>query len=424
MKQFLITLIFGFFLLNISIAQTPRLEIHHIGAGDGDATLIIAIDSTIAHDITGAVVWDTCAVLIDAQRSSGGREVWRYVRDTISARFPTRLKLDYIVLSHEHIDHYGGLTNLINEAVGAGWTISGVVTRRAVPSATITNSGTEIDSCYSNVTLNSGIGVRLTAFYNAIRNNHIPQPALVVGNNLLHYKNFVNISMECIAALGSTYNSNGSSILSFLPSNGNGTFTAKSENDLSYGWLIKFQGFHYTSFGDLGGLNSGNYVDGESYVTDYLLHRFDDADYHLCAHKVSHHGSAESTTPQFAATNNIFLAVIPASLKAYGSSTKPLPTQTAIQNLISNPNSTNLLYTFIPKPPLVLASYWTYNNLQYYNDVTLKIIGGPSYPDKGENLPIVVSQRIKDLNFNYLGAASIIPVNCTKGHNWNAMDTD
>lgn len=404
-------------------AQVPRLELHHIGAGDGDATLVIAIDSTTAYDINHAVVWDTCVVLIDGQRSSGGREVWRYVRDTLHAKFPNRLKLDYIVLSHEHIDHYGGLTNLIDSAKTRGWSISGVITRRAIPSEKITNAAAEIDTCYSNITLNDGIGVSLQAFYNTITAFHIPRPTLVVDSDLFHYRKFVNISMVCVAAVGVTHAQNGTDLIHFLPANSNGTFTAKSENDLSFAWLLSFQGFHYTTFGDLGGVNSGNYVDGESYITDYLRHKFNNSCYHICVHKVSHHGSAESTTPKFAAINNISLAVIPASLKVYGRSIYPLPTQTAIQNLLGNPGKTNILYTFIPQQPTHQASYWTYNYLQYYNDVILKIVGGPGYPKSGESLPITVIQHTKDLNFNYLGAPSVSHFNCTKGHNWNAMDT-
>lgn len=418
MKTTLLSLI-GSLVLSCSLfAQTPRLEIHHIGAGDGDATLIIAIDSTKEYNIADEVIWDTCVVLIDGQRSSGGDEVWRYVRDTISSRFPNRLKIDYIVVSHLHIDHYGGLTNLINNAVAAKWTITGVVTRAVVPSAKITNAGEEIDTCYSDIIMNNPAGVRIKAFYKAITDNGIGQPVLVVGDNLFHEKNFVNISMQCIVSVGTTYNSLGTELYTFLPNNGNGTYTAKSENDLSYGWLISFQGFHYTSFGDLGGVSAGNYVDGESYVTDYLIHRFDDADYHLCVHKVSHHGSAESTTKQFAKLNNIFLAVIPACLRAYGTSHNPLPTQTAIQNLLSNPLTTNILYTFIPYNPGIQSSYWMYNNLQYYNDVILKVVDGPGTPNYGENLPIQLIQRRKNLDYSYAGASSFLIVNCTKGHNW------
>lgn len=418
MKTTLLSLIGSLVLSCNLFAQTPRLEIHHIGAGDGDATLIIAIDSTTAYNIVDEVIWDTCVVLIDGQRSSGGEEVWRYVRDTISTRFPHRLKIDYIVVSHLHIDHYGGLTNLINSAVAAHWTITGVVTRKAIHNDSITNSGDDIDTCYSDIILNNPEGVKIKAFFKTVTDNGINQPALTVGNELFHSQKFVNLSMQCIATVGTTYNTNGSGFYTFLTKNVNGTYTAKSENDLSFGWLISFQGFHYTSFGDLGGVSKGNYVDGESYVTNYLVNRFQDLNYHLCVHKVSHHGSAESTTTQFAAANNIFLAVIPACLRAYGTSKNPLPTQTAIQNLLSNPNTTNLLYTFVPYNPGIQSSYWTYNNLQYYNDVIVKVIGGPGEPDKGFNLPIQLIQRTKNLNYTYAGASTFNTINCTKGHNW------
>jgi len=405
-------------------AAQPFLEIHHIGCGDGDATLLLAVDSTGTNLFTGQPIWDTCTVLIDGQREGAGPEVWRYVRDTITARFPTRKILDFIVVSHLHIDHYGGLTDLITDAVAARWRITGVVTRSVLNTATITNSGGEIDTCYSDIQLNVSWGAKKNAFFQAITDNNIAQPALIVGGNLFHYKGFKNISMECIVTVGATYNSAGDGNLIFIPEtySGSGFYKAKSENDLSYGWLLSFQGFHYTSYGDLGGVNSSRYVDGETPVTNYLVHRFDDDDYHICVHKVSHHGSAESSTKQFAAANNIFLAVFTASLRAYGRSTKPLPTETAIKNLLSNPKTTQLLFTFVPMNPGIPASYWKFQNLQYYNDVIVKVNGGPGYPDNGENLPFTVVQSQKNLDYSYTGVVTVTTYNCTKGHNWSLGD--
>lgn len=418
--------IFLLFFFKGVLAQSPLLEIHHIGAGDGDGTLIIAIDKTGINPFTQQSVWDTCVVLIDAQREGGGKEVWRYVRDTIETRFPKRKKLDYIVLSHLHIDHYGGMTNIVNQAVSRGWTIDGAITRKGIVTNNITNSGQEIDTCYSDIQLNTSFSGKLNTFFRTLEYHGIEQPALTVGGNLFHTKHFQNIYMQCIVSAGTTYNQNGDGLLVFLPSAGNSMYKAKSENDLSYGWIIGFQGFHYTSFGDLGGADGSRYVDGETPVTNFLSHYFDDADYHLCVHKVSHHGSAESTTQAFAAANNIALAVIPASLRAYGRSVKPLPTQTAILNLLSNPKTTYILYTFVPNNPGTLASFWTYNNLKLYNDVIIKIDAAPDYPDYGENLPIRVIQAQKDLDYNYTGTHSDELFNCTKGHNWNVqeMDTD
>ncbi len=409
--------------LSVSLyAQVPFLEIHHIGAGDGDATLILAVDSTGTNLFTGNPIWDTCAVLIDGQREGGAGEIWRYVKDTLDARFPGRKTLDYMVVSHLHIDHYGGLAKVITNAVAANWKIKGVVTRRqlvySAKGIDVIAGPDAIDTCYSDVKVSNPNGVKLKAFFKAVTTNAIKQLTVQPHNNLFDPNNFRNISMECIVAGGVTI-SGYDSLYTFLPATKQklGNFGPKSENDLSYGWLLTFQGFHYVTLGDLGGKSGGNYVDGETPVTDYLVHRFDDADYHLCAYKVSHHGSAESTTKETVELNKPTLAVFPASLRTYGSSTKPLPTRSAIEQMDSL--TTTRLYTFIPQNPTKLASYYTYNYLRYYNDVILKITGGPSHPDYGENLPITIMQVKKNLDFTYPPGPPVVTViNCTKGHLW------
>jgi len=437
MKTTLLSLFCILWLMTDVCAQTPRLEIHHIGAGDGDATLIIAIDSTTAYSpFTGAVKWDTCVVLMDGQRKgSTGKEVWRYVRDTIRANFPNRLTIDYMVVSHLHIDHYGGLINVLDSVYAnkqTGWKIKSAVTRKMLLETTPPypgNTTTVLDSCYSDINATNPDGTTLNSFFQKLERDSINQILVQPTENLFVIKSFINISMYCIVAGGVTIEPVSNILFSFLPyktdAYGNKKYYNRNENDLSYGWFLTFQGFHYVSMGDLGGVNGGSYVDGETPVTDYLTGTFTNADYHLCSYKVSHHGSAESTIGTFVTRNNPTLVIVPACLRTYGSSTNPLPTQTAIQNLLANGTSTGInqttktavQYTFIPYNAGTQSSYWEYQNLQYYNDVILKLVGGPG---KGQNITFTLTQVPKNLNYSYGGAPakSTVTFTCNKGHNW------
>jgi len=419
MKKIFVQIIFSLILFSgysSVYSQIPHLQIHHIGAGDGDATLILLVDSVGTNLFTNAPIWDTCTILIDGQREGGGKEVWRYVNDTVRYYFPNRLVIDAIIVSHLHIDHYGGLINLITNAIAQNWKINKVITRAAVISQ-LADPNNVIDSCYSDITVINPNSTKVNTFFKTVRDNNINQPAITAGAYLYQGR---TISIRCIVSVGAALNNSGG-VTIFLPETyqGSGLYKAKNENDLSYGFLVAFQGFHYVTMGDLAGVNGSNYVDGESFVTKYLDGYYNAVDYHLCSYKVSHHGSAESTTEEFARLNNPFLAVIPASLRAYGRSTNPLPTQTAITNLQANPNGTTVLYTFIPNNPSTLASWWTFDNLQYLADIILKI-SATGYPESGDPLPITVVKAIKNSsNYAYLpGGVSVKTYKCTKGHDW------
>ncbi|CAK8725541.1 hypothetical protein KKHLCK_16980 [Candidatus Electrothrix laxa] len=80
--------------------MTWKLEIHHLDVGQGDSTLILV------KELVNNQVLIRKSVLIDGGPSSEGPTVAQYVQNTCG------MKLDIIILSHNHNDHYGGLLNL------------------------------------------------------------------------------------------------------------------------------------------------------------------------------------------------------------------------------------------------------------------------------------------------------------------------
>lgn len=417
-----ISLIISFVIVScayhLSFAQ-PYLQIHHISGGYGDATLIIAVDQSKVE----GKLWDTCVVLIDGQSSGGvGQEVWRYTKDTLLSLFPTRKKIDYIVVSHMHTDHYLGVQKVIENVLAEKWIVDQIFLPSMITNAT--NPGGVDDACYEDEyeeDLSDASGSKASKFITYVQSSGIPYGYFPITKDLFFYKNLANMKMECIVAGGATINPKNNSIYSFLVDG-----KVRNENDLSYGFLISFAGFHYTTMGDLGG-TTARYTDGETYATNYLVGHFAGSPYHLCANKISHHGSSESTTVDFVTRNNPTIPVIPASLKSYGSSKNPLPTQSVITNLLNNgtptglntsTNTLRIVYTFIPKNPTAQESYWTYNNLQYYNDVILKV----AYPTSNlTNRSILMIQvpKLFDTNGNPIYDTPITEfITCTKGHNW------
>jgi len=403
-----------------TFSQTPPyLQIHHIGGGYGDATLIIAVDKPK----TGTKTWDTCVVLIDGQSSAGvGEEVWRYVKDTVHALFPFRKIIDYIVVSHMHTDHFLGVQPIIENAITDSWAVGYI----GLPSLINDNPNGVDDDCYAE-TSSTSYTKKASDFRSFISTCGYPNGIIEIKSDLFHWKNFSNMTLECIVAGGATIDPADSSVYSFLR---NGK--VKNENDLSYGWLLTFQGFHYVSLGDLGGPGSSAYSDGETPVTEYLVGRFYGTGYHLCANKISHHGSAKSTYTDFVTYNNPSLAVIPGALKVFNGTA--LPTQDAITRLLNNANGTNnnvlntstatsIVYTFIPSNPSVQSSYWTSGRLQYYQDVILKIeaVDQNEYVENERTFTIICVP--KDSDFSYTNPS--LPARtkgvflCDKFHEWD-----
>ncbi len=311
------------------------LEIHQIGRGEGDSALILGEDVNATTDKLEPFV-----ILIDAQRyAKSAYSVWEYVRDTVETRFPGRKTIDFIVSSHIHVDHFGGMETFIGNALDSRWRIGGIVDQFAIDYSHLDFTGADIYECYDDIDakVSKTSAEKYIVFTRRVGLERIPiQPG--PRGNLFYYKNFKNIKFNCLAANGVTIRGNNPIV--FLKSVGVNKFKVDSENDLSFVWMLSFQGFHYYTGGDIGG-GGGGYVDGETPVVNYMGSFFGGRSFHMCAMKVSHHGSTHSTNDTFLGATSPTISIVPASLRTFNGTA--LPTAYTLGRLKGI--GTNLLYT-------------------------------------------------------------------------------
>lgn len=377
------------------------LEIHQIGRGDGDSALILGEDLNAANNLEPFVV------LIDGQRYPRySQSVWEYVRDTVERRFPGRKTIDFVITSHIHQDHYGGMVHLFERLREADWRINGVVDQFSLDNSRLDITGESVYECYDDVDYND-IKNSKARYYHYV-NDNLRRVAVQPANNLFFLKGLRNISMRCLAANGGSINQAGNPFI-FLKDAGNGKFKVDSENDLSFVWMLSFQGFNYFTGGDIGG-GGGVYVDGETPITRYMGALFKGRPFHMCALKVSHHGSRHSTNDFFLNNTNPTLAVVPANLRTFSGTA--LPTLETLQKLTDHP--TNIRYAFIANGNTI-QNYSTARNLTGFRDVMIHIPAPPGFPAVNEGLRMRIVQQMRDTDYVPTGGATeIMP--CTKDH--------
>jgi competence protein ComEC len=386
--------------------SAQSLEIHQIGLSDGDASLFVIIDSTVANLPLFPKRADTTVILIDAHREYIAEPLYNYV-DSILKQKLHRPILDYIVLSHVHIDHYGSMVEVMDTLLNRGDSITMVVDRINAGGINLNWPANPADTCYDDI-LTPNPRAAASAYQAYVRNKSTNAPirfrwgSIPVSANLLQFKNLSNISMTCLSIGGLCYQPNGT-IGPFIPTSGNG-YKPKNENDLSISFLLKFQGFRYFTGGDLGG--GGTYSDGETPISTYLQNTYG-ANFHVCAFKVSHHGSAHSTNATFISKMNPTLAIIPAALRSYRGT--KLPTATVI-NALATANVVMRRTYVSGNPGSPLNDQW----LLYYQDVVL-VIGAP--PGMGAPINMTVTTRIRNaFTKEFYGPPVTTTVTCNKTH--------
>lgn len=389
------------------------LEVHQVGRGDGDSALIIAVDTT-AFGIP-----DTVVVLIDGQRSkAAAASVWNYIQDTVGARFPGRKIIDFIITSHIHQDHFGGMMTIMDSMHYNGWqlgfldnnnmNLGGVVDQFSLNTSHLDLEGQGVYQCYDSIDYRV-VKVK-AAQYNAYVNANQFRIAAQPSNNLFHNKGFSNISFICLAANGVTIGMNGEPEV-FLDPSGNDKYKVKSENDLSFAWLLSFQGFHYFTGGDIGG-GGGGYANGETPIAAYMGSFFPTHNFHVCAMKVSHHGSAHSTNDLFLRATNPTLAVVTGNLRSFRGTA--LPTYETLNKLNHFGSALRYAFTVNVANPTV-ADYSNRARFLGYNDVVIKIPQAPGFPGLNQGLQMQVFQVNRDANYNPIRGLSEIIV-CNENH--------
>jgi beta-lactamase superfamily II metal-dependent hydrolase len=237
---------------------TPgKLEIHHINIGQGDSTLIVSpTGKTVLFD-AGESYWNSSA---DAQ------VIGPYIESVLGCK-----SLDYVVISHLHLDHigyvgYGGLWHLVNVQ---GFTVGQTLLRdyntyRGATSGTLDNW----------VAYLAGDGAALLHPVTAIE-----------GTSQVDLGSGVTFKIVTVDGNGA-----------IIPGNFSTDPTPPSENDYSIGAVISYGAFDEWIGGDL----SGQYYTSEY---GYIYH---DVELSVAAevgdvdvYRVNHHGSDHSSSATF-----------------------------------------------------------------------------------------------------------------------------
>ncbi|MCX8052761.1 MAG: MBL fold metallo-hydrolase [Armatimonadetes bacterium] len=232
-------------------ALAQQLNIHHINVGQGDATLIVSPTGT--------------TVLIDGGATGKGSNVVLPYLQNLGINY-----LDYVVASHYHEDHIGGLDEVIN---GIGASNVGTVYDRG------TASPLPGSSAYSQYASAAAAAGRATI--------SLGQTIDLGGG----------VTMKVVATDGSVLD------YGAVPNARN------NENNLSVCFLLKYNSFDYYTGGDAGG-ESSSYADLETPMAPAIGN--------IEAMKVNHHGSAYSTNQTFVNTLTPTVAFIPVGTNTYG----------------------------------------------------------------------------------------------------------
>jgi hypothetical protein len=174
-------------------------------------------------------------------------------------------------------------------------------------------------------------------------------PLLVVGKNILESYFLTHVEMVCIATNGTIGKLNDNRTLGIdeqVKASKAVQGAPRNENDLSFAFLLRFGSFRYYTGGDLCGVEdteSGveKYTNMETplatWVEDRWKDKYGNADFHVCAAKVNHHGSNSSTNEKFRQVFNPRLAVISAGNRNFaqrGENRKILPDTNLIETLL------------------------------------------------------------------------------------------
>jgi competence protein ComEC len=354
-----------FFLFSFALwcyaTHAESITIHHIGVGQGDATLIV-----ITND-----KGETASIVIDGGNSAGKGELVATAISKYDAVAKNK-RIDIIITSHLHSDHLGGVQRMMETFVNNGWTFGYIIDRAAAYV-----SGTDW-ACYDGTSSEDVSNdpseplptTALVAKYDEYINS-LPKGTIkgrynvAVGLDLVSYflKAFAcKTSLLCLTSNALACNkANGYSCDDWQDNRSN----VHNENDYSYSFLLQLGTFKYFTGGDIGG--ESPYVDLETPLLSYFQGRTDAAKFHFCGYKASHHGSEHSTNTAFVSYTKPTVTVVPSALRSF-SGTK-LPSQNTLARIQSSSTNSNLYYTY------------TYNTNPYsgsvsnYMDVILAVDG-------------------------------------------------
>jgi len=336
-------------------AQT--VEIHQIDVGAGDAALINIRNNG------GTLI--THSILIDAGHYSqtATQAVIKYLNDN-ARKINGRVYLDYIISSHYDSDHIGGLvgsevTSIVDDVTGKKRRCERYFTGVLDPSTNIDYyavldkgdtppvSTRQIFADYQNLARSRRVTVGEFVIGQLLATPTIAAPATslptlptpLLGNQSLSLggnidlgtdANGVEVRLKLILANGKVYNRNitdGTS--SAIDVAGARRYYNTNNNNWGLGWVLEYGTFRYYTAGDVAGYNEGTLFDIETTISGTLPNIYTSpigAPGHICAQKISHHGSSHSSNPAFLGTLKSSLGVISSGTK-YDHPTQPVLTR-------------------------------------------------------------------------------------------------
>jgi beta-lactamase superfamily II metal-dependent hydrolase len=256
-----LALMLGLLVLLGAGQSQAQLSIHCLDVGQGDCTLVVSPTG-------GTLLFD------GGTNGKGSGVVLPYMAGLgLTA-------LDYVSCSHYHMDHIGGLDEVVN-SIGIDSVRVAVLDR---------------GWSYTTQTYNS--------YANAVaakRTTILDQQVIDLGGG---------VTVTCVTV------------------NGNGTLSAPftsdyyDENDLCVGLLVEYENFEFFVGGDLSGVNSSSYTDIETPTAP------DVGDIDI--YRVDHHGSSSNSNSTFVSSLDAEVAIISVGSNSYGH-----PTQTVLNRLVS-----------------------------------------------------------------------------------------
>jgi len=409
---------------NSKLDENSSLEIHHIGVGQGDATLFIfTLDNGRKFNI-----------LLDTGNSNGkGTQIFEYLKNHLSLDEKDKYTIHALITSHLHSDHYGGAPTLINtlRTNANNWNLERIIDRAA--EGTYMYDGQEV-LCYDkndedmyfqndDEEPEEAYQEPKTALYTRYQ-NAINDYNNTEGLNSIRVK--LGVGMDLFTDVFRvqspfkfwclTLDTKVVKKIGELGAESPGD--AESENDLSYSWLIQYEGFKYFTGGDIAGYNQSGYLDLETPLCDTFRESWSDyGSYHLCGFKVSHHGSSHSTNSLFIneECGNPTMAIIPSALRSFSGTQIPTEqTLTRIYNAV--PDSTrNVMYTYIKDSINTnLADRYSSGKVIEYNHVVVTVTN----PGFGKPIDMKIQQeKVNKKNLENVGAWGGKTISCAKEHN-------
>ncbi|MES2002875.1 MAG: MBL fold metallo-hydrolase [Bacteroidota bacterium] len=362
-----------------SSAQQNRMDIHQINVGNGDGALIMLYNND-------KVVY---TIVIDGGLATSTNVFVNYLKVNIPDISSTiaKKKIDWVILSHNHQDHFNGLVQvfedpdfIIKEITDQdGYTIGEdnyalplkpCLADNSVPFITLSKSKKNpqqalIDYVKAVKTADD----RKFAFDGV----HIIR-GIVFDTTAKEFKDFtlpkvgaITPEIHCIATNGYTRGKAGRDLGNFNP------------NNFSYGWVIEFGAFRFYTGGDLGGYTVG-YTDQETPMADYLKDTYKNAypltgsstatsfPGHVCVMKTDHHGSTQSSNPAFLST--VAYSVIMTSAGKHAR--WKIPTVDFINRVAANPS-------FGAKQGIYFTQLYNYSNNKALATANSKFGGAAKY---------------------------------------------